>query len=58
MKYELINHTEFDEALLKERSLIETVFEQLNNLSKIEHTRHHSMSDFIVPLLEGVGAYF
>ncbi|ACQ67902.1 hypothetical protein CJJ18_02175 [Candidatus Williamhamiltonella defendens] len=28
---------------MKERSLIETIFEQLKNLWTIEHTRHYSL---------------
>jgi len=52
-----VNHSEFDEGLLKKRALIETVFEQIKNLSQIEHTRHRSPQNFIVHLLRGIGAY-
>lgn len=47
----------FDEALLKQRSLIETVFDQLKNLCQIEHTRHRSVTNFLVNLMAGVIAY-
>ncbi len=50
-------HTEFDSALLRKRSLIETVFDQLNNLSQIEHIRHRSSGNFIVNFLAGIVAY-
>lgn len=47
----------FDEAVLKHRGLIETVFDQLKNLSQIEHTRHRSVANFAVNLLSGIIAY-
>ncbi len=50
-------HTAFDRALLRKRSLIETVFDQLKNLSQIEHTCHHSSGNFIVNLLAEIVAY-
>lgn len=34
-----VQHTPFDEAVLKRRSLVETVFDALKNLCKIAHTR-------------------
>jgi hypothetical protein len=50
-------HTPFDAALLRQRSLIETVFDELKNLSQIEHSRHRSVNNFIVNLLAGIVAY-
>lgn len=38
----------FDKAILRKRSLIETVFDELKNLCQIEHSRHRSPSNFIV----------
>lgn len=52
-----VEHTEFDNALLRKRSLVETVFGQLKNLCQIEHTRHRSPQNFIVNLLGGIVAY-
>nr|WP_235950052.1 IS982 family transposase [Candidatus Regiella insecticola] len=52
-----IEHAEFDNALLRKRSLVETVFDQLKNLCQIEHTRHRSPLNFIVNLLGGIVAY-
>ncbi len=50
-------HTEYGRALLRKRSLIETVFDPLKNLSQIAHTRHRSPGNFIVNLLAGIVAY-
>lgn len=47
----------FDKAMLKQRSLVETVFDQLKNLCQIEHTRHRSIADFVVNILGGIIAY-
>lgn len=50
-------HSEFDKALLRKRSVVETVFDELKNLCQIEHTRHRSLSNFAVNLLAGIVAY-
>ena len=47
----------WDRALLKRRFIIETVNDQLKNISYIEHTRHRSMHGFILNLLGGLIAY-
>uniref|UniRef100_UPI00387E3848 transposase n=1 Tax=Candidatus Regiella insecticola TaxID=138073 RepID=UPI00387E3848 len=52
-----VEHSEFDKAILRKRSLIETVFDQLKNMCQIEHTRHRSPQNFIVNLLGGIVAY-
>jgi len=46
-----------DKILLRKRSLIETVNDQLKNISQIEHSRHRSPTNFIVNLLAGLIAY-
>jgi hypothetical protein len=46
-----------DKILLRKRSLIETVNDQLKNISQIEHTRHRSIGNFFVNLLAGIAAY-
>lgn len=43
--------------LLRKRSLIETVNDQLKNISQIEHTRHRSPQNFLINLLAGIAAY-
>lgn len=49
--------TEFEAAVLRRRSLVETVIDELKNLCQIEHTRHRSVSNFLVNLMAGVVAY-
>jgi len=46
-----------DKLLLRKRSLIETVNDQLKNISQIEHTRHRSPQNFLINLLAGLSAY-
>ncbi len=46
-----------DKILLRKRSLIETVNDQLKNISQIEHTRHRSPANFLINLLAGLAAY-
>jgi hypothetical protein len=52
-----VQHTPFDQALLRRRSLIETVFDELKNLCQVEHTRHRSYGGFLVKLMAGIIAY-
>jgi transposase len=52
-----VPRTGFEKALLRRRSLIETVFDELKNLCQIEHTRHRSVSNFLVNLMAGIVAY-
>ena len=49
-----VMHSEFDRVLLRKRSLVETVFDELKNLCQIEHTRHRSLSNFAVNLMAGI----
>lgn len=46
-----------DKLLLRKRSIIETVNDQLKNISQIEHTRHRSPINFLVNLFAGLIAY-
>jgi hypothetical protein len=46
-----------DKILLRKRSLIETVNDQLKNISQIEHSRHRSLSGFMVNLVCALIAY-
>lgn len=52
-----VPRTDFEKALLRRRALIETVFDELKNLCQIEHTRHRSVSNFLVNLMAGMIAY-
>ncbi len=46
-----------DKILLRKRSLIETVNDQLKNISQVEHTRHRSVVNFMVNCVAGLIAY-
>lgn len=46
-----------DKLLLRKRAIIETVIDQLKNVSQIEHTRHRSPVNFAVHLMAGLIAY-
>lgn len=46
-----------DRILHRKRSIIETINDQLKNISQIEHSRHRSLSGFMVNLLGGLIAY-
>jgi len=46
-----------DKILLRKRSVIESVNDQLKNISQIEHTRHRSVVNFMVNLIAGLIAY-
>ena len=47
----------FDKLLLRKHSIIETVNDQLKNISQIEHSRHRSPVNFFVNLIAGLVAY-
>lgn len=46
-----------DKLLLRKRSIVETIIDQLKNISQIEHTRHRSPINFMVHLVAGLLAY-
>ena len=45
-----------DKILLRKRSIIKTVNDQLKNISQIEHSRHRSPVNFLINLLSGLVA--
>jgi len=47
----------WDRLMLRKRFLIETVNDQLKNISQIEHSRHRSLTGFMVNLVGGLIAY-
>jgi hypothetical protein len=47
----------FDKLLLRKRAIIESVVDQLKNISQIEHSRHRSVANCFVNLLAGLVAY-
>ena len=48
---------ELDKFFLRKRAIIETINDQLKNISQIEHTRHRSLVGFMINLLAGLIAY-
>ena len=46
-----------DKILLRKRFIIETINDQLKNISQIEHSRHRSIINFFTNLLAGLSAY-
>lgn len=55
MKQRLLTFSE--RLLLRQRSILETIIDQLKNISQIEHTRHRSLTNFMVNLACGLIAY-
>ena len=47
----------WDRAMLSRRFIIETINDQLKNISQIEHSRHRSPNGFMLNLLAGLVAY-
>ena len=43
--------------MLRKRSLIETVNDQLKNICQIEHTRHRCFPNFTINLLSALAAF-
>jgi hypothetical protein len=46
-----------DKLLLRKRAIIESIIDQLKNISQIEHARHRSPVNFVVHLVGGLIAY-
>jgi hypothetical protein len=46
-----------EKILLRKRFIIETINDQLKNISQIEHSRHRAVGNFLVNLLGGIAAY-
>lgn len=49
--------SDFDNLLLRKRSLIETINDQLKNISQLEHSRHRSLTGFMLNLVAALVAY-
>jgi hypothetical protein len=47
----------FDKILLRKRSIIETINDQLKKISKIEHSRHRSLTNCMINVVAGLLAY-
>jgi hypothetical protein len=46
-----------DKVLVRKRAVIESITDQLKNISQIEHSRHRSTANFLVNLIGGLIAY-
>jgi hypothetical protein len=46
-----------DKILLRKRSVIETVNDELKNICQVEHSRHRSVVNFLGNLIAGIIAY-
>lgn len=49
--------SDVDKAILRKRSIIETINDQLKNISHIEHSRHRSLSGYMINVISGLIAY-
>lgn len=47
----------FDQLLLRKRSIIETINDQLKNISNIEHSRHRSLTNCMINVVAGLISY-
>jgi hypothetical protein len=47
----------YDRILLRKRSVIETINDELKNICEIEHSRHRAMHNFVMNLISGLAAY-
>jgi hypothetical protein len=46
-----------DRIMLRKRSVIETMNDELKNICRAEHSRHRSLHNFIMNLIAALGAY-
>jgi hypothetical protein len=46
-----------DKILLRKRSVIETINDELKNMCQVEHSRHRSFGNFITNMISGLIAY-
>ena len=55
MKKKVLSNEE--KLLLRKRSVIETVNDELKNICQVEHTRHRSISGFLLNIMGAIAAY-
>ncbi len=46
-----------DKILLRKRSVMETINDELKNICQVEHSRHRSFENFVTNLISGLIAY-
>lgn len=49
--------TMYDKIMLRKRSIIETVNDELKNICQVEHSRHRSFTNFLANMISGLLAY-
>ena len=47
-----------DKVILRKRSIIETINEELKNMAQVEHSRHRLFHNFVNNLISGLAAYY
>ncbi|MDR0981788.1 MAG: transposase, partial [Culturomica sp.] len=47
----------YDKILLRKRSIIETINDELKNICDVEHTRHRSVHNFLMNIISALAAY-
>jgi hypothetical protein len=47
----------YDKIMLRKRSVIETINDQLKNICEIEHSRHRALHNFVMNLVAALTAY-
>lgn len=52
-----VTRNAFDQLLLRKRSIIETMNDQLKNISEVEHTRHRSLTNYMINIVVGLISY-
>jgi hypothetical protein len=52
-----VTRNSFDQLLLRKRSIIETINDQLKNISDVEHTRHRSLTNYMINVVCGLISY-
>lgn len=55
MKKQVID--EGEKFFLRKRAIVETIYDQLKNISQIEHSRHRSLVGFMINVVGGLIAY-
>ena len=46
-----------DSVILRKRSIIETINDELKNMAQLEYSRHRSFHNFVNNLMSGLAAY-
>jgi hypothetical protein len=47
----------YDRIMLRKRSVIETINDELKNICEVEHTRHRAVHNFVMNLIPALAAY-